>query len=72
MVIMCLIDDFKFDFVKVNINGGVCVLGYFVGLIGFCIIFILIYVFKCMGGKKGIVVLCIGGGEVIVVVIELF
>lgn len=71
MVIMFVIDGFYLDFVKVNVNGGVCVFGYLLGLFGLCIIVILLYVLKCIGGKKGVVVLCIGGGEVIVIVVEL-
>lgn len=72
MVIMFVMCKYGFDYVKVNVYGGVCVQGYLVGFIGLWIIFILINVLCQKGGKCGVVLLCIGGGEVIVVVFELF
>lgn len=70
MVIMFVINELKFDESKVNVNGGVCVFGYLIGVSGVCILVILIYVLKNCGFSKGVVLLCIGGGEVVVMVVE--
>lgn len=71
MVTMCPMDEFKLDPEKVNINGGACALGHPVGSTGSRIILTLIHALKRTGGKRGIAVLCIGGGEATAVAIEL-
>ncbi|MFV5299340.1 thiolase family protein [Acinetobacter baumannii] len=71
MVTMCPIDDFKLDPEKVNIHGGACALGHPVGSTGSRIILTLIHALKRTGGKKGVAALCIGGGQVTAVAIEI-
>lgn len=46
MVIMLVVKKFGLDESKVNVKGGVCVLGYLIGVFGVCILVILFYVFK--------------------------
>lgn len=41
---MCMC-EFDFDFEKVNVNGGVVVLGYFFGMSGVWLVVVLIYEF---------------------------
>lgn len=69
MVVMC---DFDLLYEKVNVYGGVCVFGYLIGVLGVCVMVMLLVVFEMYGLKCGVVLLCIGGGEVMVVVIECF
>lgn len=71
VVVMVLMCELGILYDKFNVNGGVCVLGYFIGVFGVCLVVILVNVLCMCGGKCGIVILCIGGGEVIVIVIEL-
>lgn len=58
------------DFVVVNVNGGVIVIGYFIGVLGVCILNILLFEMKCCEVKKGLVILCIGGGMGVVMCLE--
>src|SRR5690606_31507732 len=71
MVTMLAIDGFKLDTAKVNINGGACALGHPLGSSGYRIIVTLIHALKRTGDKKGIVALCIGGGEATPIAVEL-
>lgn len=48
--------------VKINVNGGVIVLGYFVGILGVRIIGYLVYELRRRGVKYVIGLVCIGGG----------
>lgn len=56
---------------RVNINGGAVALGHPIGASGTRILVTLIHALKRTGGKKGIVSLCIGGGEAIAMAIEM-
>lgn len=71
VVMMVVLYDFRLLVEKVNIYGGVCVLGYLIGVFGVCIVVMLFGVLKKYGMKCGVVLLCIGGGEVMVLVVEL-
>lgn len=56
---------------KVNIYGGAVALGHPIGCSGARILVTLINGLKRTGGKRGIAVLCVGGGEGIAMAIEL-
>ena len=71
MVTMLAMDELNIPHDKVNVEGGACALGHPVGCSGARILITLINSLKRTGGKKGIVSLCIGGGEAVAVAIEL-
>lgn len=54
----------------VNVNGGVIVIGYLIGVFGVWILCILLYEMVCCDVKKGFVILCIGGGMGVVMCLE--
>lgn len=60
------------DFVIVNVNGGVIVIGYLIGVFGCCVLNILLFEMKCCDVKKGFVMFCIGGGMGVVFCVECF
>ncbi len=55
---------------KVNVRGGAVVLGHPIGASGCRLLVTLIYAMKDLGKKRGIVSLCIGGGEGIALIVE--
>jgi acetyl-CoA C-acetyltransferase len=56
---------------KLNVHGGACALGHPIGASGARILVTLIGALRKYGGRRGVASLCIGGGEAIVMVIEL-
>lgn len=56
---------------KVNVNGGAVALGHPIGASGARILTTLLHALKHRGLKRGLAVLCIGGGEASAVVVEL-
>ena len=56
---------------KVNIHGGACALGHPIGASGARIIVTLIGALQRTRGKRGVAMLCIGGGEATAMAIEL-
>ncbi|WP_146347980.1 acetyl-CoA C-acyltransferase family protein [Falsiphaeobacter marinintestinus] len=59
------------DPAKVNPNGGAIALGHPVGATGAIITVKTIYELERIGGKKGLITMCIGGGQGIALAIEL-
>ena len=55
----------------VNVNGGACALGHAIGALGARIVVTLLHTLLAHGAKRGIATLCIGGGEVTAVGLEL-
>jgi acetyl-CoA C-acetyltransferase len=55
---------------NVNVHGGACALGHPIGATGAKLLTTLIYALKTHGKKKGVVSLCIGGGEAVAMAIE--
>lgn len=70
VVVMIVMKELNIFYDKINVNGGVCVLGYFIGVFGVWIVVMLLVVLKNCGLKCGVVGICFGGGEVIVMVVE--
>jgi acetyl-CoA C-acetyltransferase len=60
-----------FDPAKVNPNGGAIALGHPVGATGAIITVKALYELERIGGKRGLITMCIGGGQGIAVAIEL-
>jgi acetyl-CoA C-acetyltransferase len=60
----------KLDASKVNVRGGATSLGHPIGASGARLLTTLLYAMKDLGKKRGVVSLCIGGGEGIAVMVE--
>jgi len=69
----CLADgkELKWDWNKVNVNGGAIALGHPIGASGARVLTTLIYALKDRGLKKGMATLCLGGGGAVALAIEL-
>jgi acetyl-CoA C-acetyltransferase len=63
--------DQGWDWNKVNINGGAIALGHPLGASGARVLTTLVYALKERGLKRGIVSLCLGGGEAVAMAVEL-
>lgn len=55
---------------KVNVNGGVIVIGYLIGCLGVRIFIIFLYEMKRRDVKIGFVIFCIGGGMGIILIVK--
>lgn len=58
------------DASKVNVHGGAVALGHPIGASGCRLLVTLLYALQGRGAKRGVVSLCIGGGEGIALVVE--
>jgi acetyl-CoA C-acetyltransferase len=56
---------------KVNVNGGACALGHPIGASGARIVVTLLSALQARGKKRGVAVICIGGGEATALALEL-
>lgn len=70
-VTMAAMHDNNLDHDKVNVNGGACALGHPIGASGTRLLVTLVHALKKRGQKRGVVSLCLGGGEAVAVAIEL-
>jgi acetyl-CoA C-acetyltransferase len=70
VVVMAVMKDLGLNREKVNIHGGACALGHPIGATGAKLLTTLVYALKTHGKKKGVVSLCIGGGEAVAMAIE--
>lgn len=70
VVVMAVIKDLGLNREKVNIHGGACALGHPLGATGAKLLTTLLYALKTHGKKKGVVALCIGGGEAVAMAVE--
>ena len=71
VVTMAAMKEHRLPHEKVNVNGGACALGHPIGASGARILVTLIGALKHRGLKRGVATLCIGGGEVTAMGIEL-
>jgi len=62
--------DQGWDWSKVNVNGGAIALGHPLGASGARLLTTLIYALKDRGLKRGVASLCLGGGEAVVMAVE--
>ncbi len=58
------------DWSRVNVNGGAIALGHPIGASGARILVTLLYALKNRGLKRGVVSLCLGGGEAVAMAVE--
>ena len=58
------------DINLVNVNGGAVALGHPIGASGARILTTLLYAMKNRNRKRGMVAICIGGGEASAVIVE--
>lgn len=70
VVVMAVMKDLGLTHKNVNVHGGACALGHPLGATGAKLLTTLIYALKTHGKKKGVVSLCIGGGEAVAMAIE--
>ncbi|MBX9620525.1 MAG: thiolase family protein [Alphaproteobacteria bacterium] len=70
VVAMAVMKDLGLDREKVNVHGGACALGHPIGATGAKLLTTLLYALKTHGKKKGVVALCIGGGEAVAMAVE--
>ena len=64
------LSDIGWDWDKVNVNGGAIALGHPLGATGARLLTTLIHALKDRGLKRGIVSLCLGGGEAVALAVE--
>mgnify|MGYP001815655538 FL=1 len=67
---LAVTQELGFDPAKVNPNGGAIALGHPVGATGAIITLKALYELERTGGKRGLVTMCIGGGQGIALAIE--
>lgn len=70
VVTMVAIKELKLDRAKVNINGGACALGHPIGATGARTLTTLLYALQNRNLQRGVVALCIGGGESVALAVE--
>jgi len=71
VVTMAAMKEHNLPHDKVNIHGGACALGHPIGASGARLLTTLIGALRKTGGKRGIVSLCIGGGEAVALAVEM-
>jgi acetyl-CoA C-acetyltransferase len=62
--------DLGLDPKKVNVNGGAVALGHPIGATGARLVTTLLHAMEARGARRGLVSLCIGGGEALAVIVE--
>jgi len=65
------LSDIGWDWEKVNVNGGAIALGHPLGATGARLLTTLIHALKDRGLKRGIVSLCLGGGEAVALAVRM-
>src|SRR5262249_49865469 len=70
VVVMAAMKELKIPREKINVHGGGCVLGHPIGASGARLLVTLIYALHHHNFKRGIVALCLGGGEAVAMAIE--
>ncbi|MCH8015426.1 MAG: thiolase family protein [Acidobacteria bacterium] len=65
------LSDIGWDWDKVNVNGGAIALGHPLGATGARLLTTLLHALKDRGLKRGIVSLCLGGGEAVALAVKM-
>ncbi len=65
------LQDSRWDWDKVNVNGGAIALGHPIGASGARVLTTLIYALKDRGLKRGLASLCLGGSEAVGMAVEI-
>lgn len=71
VVAMAAMQACKLPHEKVNVHGGATALGHPIGASGARLMATLIGALRKTGGKRGVVTLCIGGGEAVAMAVEM-
>lgn len=71
VVTMSAMHDHNLPHEKVNVNGGACALGHAIGATGSRLVATIVGALRQRGEKRGVVSLCIGGGEGVALAIEM-
>lgn len=64
------LEEYGWDWDKVNVNGGAIALGHPIGASGAKILTTLIYALKHRGLQRGLAALCLGGAEAVALAVE--
>ena len=67
----CVRRELEIPGAKLNVNGGAVALGHPIGASGTRLLVTLLYALRARGKKRGVVSLCLGGGEAVALAIEL-
>lgn len=67
---LAVIKELGIDESKVNVRGGAIALGHPIGASGARILVTLLYAMRDRGAKRGLVSVCLGGGEAVSLIIE--
>jgi acetyl-CoA C-acetyltransferase len=70
VVVLAVMKDLGLTHSNVNVHGGACALGHPIGATGSILLTNLLYVLKIHNKKRGVVSLCIGGGEAVALAVE--
>jgi acetyl-CoA C-acetyltransferase len=70
VVTMAAIRELNLNHDKVNVNGGACALGHPIGASGARTLVTLLYALQARDVNRGVVSLCIGGGEAVAIAVE--
>ena len=65
-----VINELNIDPAKVNVHGGAIALGHPIGASGARVLTTLLHAMKDLNVKRGLVTLCLGGGEAVALVVE--
>ncbi len=69
-VALAAMEDVKIPHEKMNVNGGAVALGHPIGASGARILVTLLYAMAARNAKRGLVAICIGGGEAAAMIVE--
>ena len=69
-VTMATMRDLDIDASRVNVNGGACALGHPIGATGARLMTTLVHTLQRRNLQRGIVSMCIGGGEAVAIAVE--
>jgi acetyl-CoA C-acetyltransferase len=67
---LACIKELKLEEARVNVNGGAIALGHPIGASGARVLVTLLYALEQRGLKRGVVSLCLGGGNAVAMVVE--
>lgn len=70
VVVMAVMKDLGLTHKNVNVHGGACALGHPIGASGTKLLATLLYALKTHDKQRGVVSLCIGGGEAVAMAVE--
>jgi acetyl-CoA C-acetyltransferase len=71
VVAMVAQDKLGIPLEKLNVNGGAVALGHPIGASGARILTTLVHALQARGGRRGLVSICIGGGEATAMIVEM-